>query len=613
MDQAVEPDPAVEPASAPSADTPAGAAKGVGALGVAAGLAAAGAAAATVGALNPNLPATLGETLSPLLPPTRPNLPGSPDPGPPLSVYDAARFLTQATFGPNEEQLETVRRIGTASWLFEQTYMPVSGSHRAWCDARLLQMQATNPSASLSATQFYESFWQQAATGLDQLRQRVKFALSEIFVISLNDAAVDVRGAASYYDMLGESCFENFRTLLERVTLHPMMGRYLTHLANQKEDLNTGRKPDENYAREVMQLMTIGLHRLNADGTVQTDGSGQPIPTYTSNDISELAKVLTGFSWYHPTPTNSTFFGGSRHVDASIRPMIGYPQYHSVSQKSFLGVTIPAGPNNAAADLALALDTLFNHPNTGPFIAKQLIQRLVTSNPSPAYVQRVAAAFAANGQGQRGDMRAVITAVLSDGEARQFSWAASHPSFGKLREPVIRLANWMRAFGAASVSGNWLIGSTSATTSLGQSALTAPSVFNFFRPGYVPPNTQVGGAGLVAPEFQGVDEVSVAGYLNTMQAVVGSGVGTGNDVRAGYFAEIQLARDPAALASRMNTLFCCGHMSTGLRSRMESAIASVAIPAPTGTNQAAIDTALSNRAKLAIFLTLASPDYLIQR
>jgi len=568
--------------------------------------------AATTAAVLPMVTETLGPvdggTTS-----TTPILPDTGKPVTPLSAVDASRFLTQATFGPTDSTVGLLRNIGVDAWLFQQVWHPVMASHRAYVDARLVALRAVNPQAQLNATHVYETFWREAATAPDQLRQRVKLALSEIFVVSMADPAIDVRGAASYFDMLGENAFGNFRTLLEQMALHPMMGVYLTHLANQKEDLNTGRKPDENFAREVMQLMSIGVYLLNEDGGVRMDGAGQGIPSYSPNDISELAKVFTGFSWYHPTPTNNTFFGGSRNVNSYVLPMIPYPFYHSTSQKSFLGTVIPAGAANPAGDLRIALDAIFNHANVGPFIGKQLIQRLVTSNPSPSYVARVAAVFANDGQGVRGDMKAVITAILTDGEARQFSWAASHPSYGKLREPVVRLANWMRAFGAASVSGNWLVGSTSGGTLLGQSALTAPSVFNFFRPGYSPPNTRMGTAGLVAPEFQGVDEVSVAGYVNTMQTAIGTGIGTGSDVRAGYFAEIQLARDPAALAERMNALLCCGHMSSVLRTKLIEAVTSVTIPAPTPTNQAAVDTALLNRSKLAVLMAMASPDYLIQR
>ena len=523
----------------------------------------------------------------------------------------AARFLTQATFGPTDGDIKTVMSKGYEAYLDGQLTAQ-SPSHLAYMDNRLAQMKLTNPSASLSANQFYESYWLYAATGQAQLRERMKLALSEIFVISLVDGAIDARGAASYYDMLGDNAFGNYRTLLEQVSLHPQMGRYLTHLANQKEDAATGRKPDENYAREVLQLMSIGTVQLNNDGTVRRDGSGAPISTYTPADVSNLAKVFTGYSWYHPAPTNSTFFGGSRDPNATVRPMIFYANYHSVTEKSFLGVTLPAGAANGPNDLKVALDTIFNHPNVPPFMCHRLIQRIVTSNPTPGYISRCSAAFIDNGSGVRGDLKAVIKAILLDREARDVSLSRT-PSYGKLREPMIRLTNWMRAFGATSISGNYLITSTSANTSLGQSPLSSPSVFNFYRPGYVPPNTRLGDQNLTAPEFQIVDEVTVAGYANTMQTVIGSGIGSGSDVRSAYVRETEIAHDPNTLVDRMNVMLLSGQMSDALRARIVESVASVPLPAPTANNAATVATARLNRAKLAVYMTMVSPEYLVQR
>lgn len=530
----------------------------------------------------------------------------------PADAAAAARFLTQATYGPTDNDIKNLMARGYDSWL-EAEFNAASSSHQAYMDNRLAQMQLTNPTALLSANQFYESYWLYAATGRAQLRERMKLALSEIFVISLLDGAVDPRGAASYYDMLGNNAFGNYRTLLEQVALHPMMGRYLTHLANQKEDAATGRKPDENFAREVLQLMSIGTYQLNADGTVKRDGAGNTIPTYTADDISNLAKVFTGYSYYHPNPTNSTFFGGSRNVDAYVRPMIYYANYHSVSEKTFLGVTIPAGAAATGSnDLKVALDTIFNNANVPPFMCQRLIQRLVTSNPTPAYVGRCSAVFANNGSGVRGDLRAVVKAILMDSEARNASLATT-PGYGKVREPLIRMVNWMRAFGATSMTGGYLITSTSGNTSLGQSALSSPSVFNFYRPGYIPPNTRLGAQNLTAPEFQIVDEVTVAGYANTMQTAIGSGIGSGSDVRSDYDVEIAIADDANALADRMNRLLLYGQMSPALRARIVESVSSVAIPAPTANNAATIATAKLNRAKLAVYMTMVSPEYLVQR
>ncbi len=534
-----------------------------------------------------------------------------PTPAPTISDAEAAKFLTQATFGPTDAEIDAVKTQGYSAYINAQMALQ-SSSHQTYVENRLAQIRLTNATANLSPNQFYESFWLYGATGQAQLRERMKFALSQIFVISMNDSNIDVRGAASYYDMLGANAFGNYRTLLEQVSLHPMMGIYLTHLANQREDPTTGRSPDENYAREVMQLMSIGVFELNNDGTLRRDGQGNPIPTYTANDISQLAKVFTGFSWYHPNPTNGTFFGGNRNADAVVRPMIAYPQYHSITAKTFLGVTIPAGANDPAGDLRIALDTIFNHANVPPFICKQLIQRLVTSNPSPGYVSRCSAAFINNGSGTRGDLAAVVRTILLDAEARDIN-SASSATFGKIREPIVRMTNWMRAFGATSVSGNYLLNSTSGNTSLGQSALASPSVFNFYRPGYVPPNTRAGAQNLTVPEFQIVDEVTVAGYANTMQTAIGTGIGTGADVRSAYTREVAVASDANALADRMNRMLLYGQMSSTLRARIVESVNSVAVPAATGTNQAAVDAALLNRARLAVYMTMVSPEYLVQR
>lgn len=520
-------------------------------------------------------------------------------------------MLTQATFGPTDAEIDAVIASGYSAWITQQLAAQ-SSSHLTYLDNRLAQLRLTNPTATLSANHFYESFWLYSATGQAQLRERMKLALSEIFVISMVDPNIDIRGAGSYYDMLGANAFGNYRTLLEQVALHPMMGIYLTHLANQKEDTATGRNPDENFAREVMQLMSLGVQELNMDGTVRRDASNNPIPTYTPSDISNLARVFTGFSWYAATPTNATFSGGSRTPDSYVRPMIPYAQYHSTSVKTFLGTTIPQGSSDGAADLRIALDAIFNNLNVPPFICKGLIQRLVTSNPTPAYVGRCSATFVNNGSGVRGDLGAVVRTILLDTEARDIT-ALSATTSGKVREPMIRMANWMRAFGATSVSGNYLLNSTSANTSLSQSALASPSVFNFFRPGYIPPNTRLGTANLTAPEFQIVDEVTVAGYANTMQGAIGNGIGTGTDVRSAYTREIAVAADANALSDRMNRMLLYGTMSTTLRARLVESINSVAVPAATGTNQAAIDTALLNRSKLAVYMTMVSPDYLVQR
>ena len=544
----------------------------------------------------------------------------------PTSQTEAARFLAQASFGADDASIAEVSQRGYRLWLAGQFAKP-QRLHRDYMDRMAADLALVN--SSVGPSQFYESFWQQAITGEDQLRQRAAFALSQIFVVSLVDGSVAEmpRGVAAYYDMLGERAFGSYRQLLEGVALHPMMGLYLSHLRNQKEDPVTGRVPDENFAREVMQLFSIGLYELNTDGTLRLDGAGRPIETYTNADVQGLAKVFTGWSWYAGTDpadrTRARFFGWTQHPERDWRPMQAYNRYasntdfHSVSAKSFLGTTIAAQSTpDPDADLRIALDRLAGHPNVGPFFGRQLIQRLVTSNPSPAYVGRVAAVFNDNGSGARGDLRAVLSAVLLDPEARNAD--ASSPSFGKLREPVLRLANFLRAYKARSTSGRFLgIDNTDDPASrLGQTAMRSPSVFNFYRPGYAPPNTSIGDAGLVAPELQLAHEVSVAGYLNYMRGW--AGVNASRDVQQDYSAEISLAADADRLVERANLLLMGGQMPAALRAQIVTGVNGRAIPAPvtsngTVTNQAQIDAARRDRASLAAYLTLAAPDYLVQR
>jgi uncharacterized protein (DUF1800 family) len=533
---------------------------------------------------------------------------------PPVPVTEAAasRFLAQSSFGATTATINAVRQNGINGYITAQLAAPrPAQTHLAWMDRRLTELRATNANANVGPNQFYESWWSQSVTAEDQLRQRVTFALSQIFVISLVDDAVDARGAASYYDMLSANAFGNYRTLLGDVTRHPQMGRYLTYLANEKEDANGTRTPDENYAREVMQLMSIGLYELNPDGSRQLDANGAPIPAYTQADISGLARVFTGLSWWHPTPTNSTFYGSNRQADAVIRPMIFYPQFHSTSAKAFLGTTIPASTTvDAEGDLNRALDTIANDPNVGPFMSTRLIKALVTSNPSPAYIQRVTTIWNNNGSGQRGDLAAVVRAILTDAEAQ----TPGDNTYGKLREPLIRATHFMRAFGATSTSGNWLITSTSTAQSLGQTPLASPSVFNFWRPGFIPPGTtQLGSRFLTAPEFQTVNEVSVAGYVNTMQSITGNGFRSGSDVRTTYANELVLADSATSLIDRIDLLLFANTMPALLRTRITDAVNSIAIPSGGTTTQAQIDTARLNRVRTAMLLSMSSPEYLVQR
>ena len=533
----------------------------------------------------------------------------SPSPAPEVagvSATDAARFLAQATSGPTADSIAQVSQVGYAAWLEGQFALPAK-SHRAFVSA------IASDGTALTPAHFRESWWSQVIAGDDQLRQRVAFALSEIFVVSFADPALASRprGMAGYYDTLAAHAFGNYRDLLEAVATHPMMGVYLSALRNRKEDAATGRHPDQNFAREVMQLFSIGLHELNSDGTLQ---GGVATETYSTADVEGLAKVFTGWSWYAgpnlADRTDRRFEGLDAHPDREWRPMQAYAKFHSSSEKTFLGTTIPAGSSTAEADMKVALDRLFAHPNVGPFFGRQLIQRLVTSNPSPAYVGRVAGAFNDNGSGVRGDMKAVVRAVLLDPEAR--TYPPSNTAFGKPREPVLRLAHFMRAFNARSTSGRFIgIDVSEASSQLYQQPLNAPSVFNFFRPNYVPPNSAAAGAGLVAPEWQIANEVTLAHYVNYIRAWLVP-LAT-RDVQQDYTAELALAHDPGALVDRLNLLLMSGQMSSAHRQLIIGAVNGRSLPEPTETNAAQVKAARRDRVCIAILLTMASPDYVVQK
>jgi uncharacterized protein (DUF1800 family) len=544
-----------------------------------------------------------------------------------VSPEDASRFLAQATFGATDGDIHHLSMIGYTAWLNEQFNAPAT-LHEPVVEQSLILNNAPCTASDLKCnaalfvqnnqqeTYLQQTFWQQAITGNDQLRQRMKYSLTEMFVISSTNPAVQnmPRGMANYYDMLGKDAFGNFRQLLEDVTLNPMMGQFLSVLANDKGDAN--RDPDENYAREVMQLLTIGLYQLNPDGTQKQDPTGQPIPTYSNNDVLGLAKVFTGFSWNVPGDQSNTAWSNccvyvGTGFGEDLLQMQNYPGHHSTAEKDFLGVTIPAQANpDPVGDLKIALDTLFNHPNTPPFFCKQMIQHLVTSNPSPAYVGRVAAVFQDNGAGVRGDMKAMIQAILLDPEARESATASSNPQYGKVREALIRYTEWARAFTAQSRNGSFNLGSTEDPIyGLGEMSLRSPSVFNWFAPGYVPPGTSIEKAGLVAPEMEMTDVSTVVGYLNYMQSAIGADAINGPDVFSNYSTEIALAATPDQLVDRINLLLMAGEMDATLRSQILAAVNSIAIPSG---DQNAITTALANRVKTAIYLTMAAPAYSAQ-
>jgi uncharacterized protein (DUF1800 family) len=538
---------------------------------------------------------------------------------------DAYRLLTQASFGPTEAALTRAMTLGAVGWVDEQLALPVKPAHvKRWdADDAIAKLRSAKDTAG--APSVTSSFYQQALQADDQLRQRTAFALSEIFVVSLVQLASEqARAVASFQDMLTRDAFGNFRTLLQDVATHPAMGLYLSHLKNRKEDVVMGRVPDQNFAREVMQLFSIGLVQLNNDGTAKLDSNGKQIETYGVADIEGLASVFTGFSWGGSDTQNSRFFGITQDPNRFAIAMQGYPEFHSSLSKTFLGTTVQAqSPANPSASLKAAIDTLFAHPNVGPFIGRQLIQRLVTSSPSPAYVARVAAVFNNNGAGVRGDMKAVVRAIVLDDEARSASVAAS-PQYGKLREPVLRLTAFLRAYGVKSDSGKVLMTTTDDPgLTLAQTPLRSPSVFNFFRPGYVPPGGEAAAAGMTLPEMQITNEASVAGYANYMIAAVQRGVGQKGvdgkgarpDLQPNFGPLLPLASDPGALVDKVNERLLGAGVNASLRSEMVAGVTSITIPVrkPDGSNQNLIDKAKSNRVWAATALALVSPEFIVQK
>ncbi len=554
-------------------------------------------------------------------PPPAPPPPSPPPPAPPPAVSTdalASRFLQQAGFGATEADIAAVKTQGTSAWLEAQMALP--RGQRAWD-----WMQA-HGYAQIDDRALYDAggptvesvLAKEAATAADTVRQRVALAMSEYFVVSTLVAQMPWTGMgiAHYWDQLQDHAFGNFRALLEAMTLNPTMGAWLNTRGNLKEDASVGRVPDENYAREVMQLFTIGLVQLNADGTPKLGGDGRPLPTYTQDDVTQLARVFTGWDWWDDgrsffvALTNNT----RPYPEYTRRAMVFDATKHSTLASTVLGRTIPAG-SDGAARLGAALDILFQHPNVGPFFGRQMIQRLVTSNPSPAYVARVAAAFDDNGSGVRGDLKAVWRAILLDEEARGTASLAS-PTHGKVREPMVRVLQWLRTFGVRSRGGDWgtywPLGIGDPRVWYGQRAFTSPSVFNWFRPGYVPPGTAMSAAGATAPEFQIVNESTVCQWANAIDELnlqtSDPATFTWSDWHADFASELPLAHDAPALVRRLNLLLAAGQISDTNVQRIAEILA-------LGTSVPAGADAASRRWRViaAVTLVMNCPEYLVQK
>jgi len=537
------------------------------------------------------------------------------------NLESTARFLNQSTLGVDYETILSVSDQSYAEWLDSQFGIPISLSvEQITKDITIAALDSTfsmggNPNDIEPRRQYWHTaWWQYTMTSSDILRNRIALALSEIFVVSEIPQLDDVPLAlANYYDMLLANAFGNYRDLLEDVTFHPAMGVYLTHMNNPKSDTTLNRFPDENYSREAMQLFSIGLYELNPDGSRKLDGAGNFIPTYDNATIIEFSKIFTGFTW-----GDNFLFGQNPQSESSfLEPMQIINNWHEPGTKNLLnGFVVPdRSPVNGLADVNDALDNIFNHPNVGPFIGRLLIQRLVKSNPSPDYIARVTAKFNNNGSGIRGDMKTVIKAILLDPEARDCA-AEDNPHAGMLREPIVRYTQVCRAFNAYVEEGLYRNSMDNFYQYTFQRPLASPSVFNFFQPDYQPIGA-VSDAGLVAPEFQITNSVTIMGYANELhdwlyddtQVMQYYDIFSGEEnydtkkVKLEMTDELALGTDDKLneLIERLNLILANGQLSETTRSIIYNAISQIP------EDQSDI------RVKMGVFLVMISPDYLIIR
>lgn len=553
----------------------------------------------------------------------------------------ASRFLSQAATGPTFEEILALSEMGLEDWLDAQLVMPRGFS----CEEKVRDFTAIknnglmDPNNTGAYMQFWDyAYWEYMMTSDDVLRQRIALALSEILVVAQNEALqYQPYAFASYYDILLDHALGNYYDLLKAVTLHPVMGNYLTYMNNPKQDTivrleystvppDTFRQvsfPDENYAREVMQLFTIGLCELEIDGTCKTDENGVPIPTYDNKDIAEFAKIFTGLTWGDAEVFDSYPINGQHSYRI---PMKMFNEYHEPGPKHLLNGTVieQRATVDGIADIEAALNNLFQHPNIGPFIGRLLIQRLVTSNPSPAYIERVARAF--NGESvyssTRGDMKAVIKAILLDKEARNCG-VQSDDSFGHLREPFNRYVQLCRSFEASNENGHYRNLTNSIMQYTGQKPFRAPSVFNFFQPDYQPIGP-IEEANLVAPEFQITNTRTIAGYMNALnrwliydQIVDDGGYGfvTENDpankTQLDFSKELSMTDDQAlpALIDRLNLILAHGAISQRSKDLILPVLQDIVLEGQAEN----IERLRLLRVKMAVILIMSSPEYLINR
>lgn len=585
-------------------------------------------------------------TVAPPSPPPPPPPPSPPPPPPPpvtsgkfSTAQTTSRFLTQATFGPSAQRVDALVGTDVSDWLLAEFNKPVSFVVPEM-QAFIARHDEEGDHNELIGNVTTHSFWRNAISGDDQLRLRMSYALSQILVVSTfgGELLSDIPQPVAYYqDILQTHAFGNYRDLLEAVTYSPAMGHYLTYMGNQKGDPMTGRMPDENYAREILQLFTIGLVQLNPDGTPVLGANGQPVEIYTNADVTGLARVFTGLDL--ADADRSSDADDDDPPDSFLLPMQIVPENHSDRAKTFLGTTIPAGTPGAES-IDAALDHIMAHPNVGPFVGRQLIQRFTSSNPDPDYVRRVAETFDRGtyqlpngtliGDGRKGDLRATLSAVLLDPD-NQLDGALASSGFGKVREPVLRFTHWARLFEIDAQTPEYVneIYDTTDPSTLSQHPYRSKSVFNFYRPGYVAPGTQSGALGMTVPELQIVNASSTPGFINFMSFMI---FRASEDIeieeirqtftearfpfdearaRASfipdYASEMALADDPAALVAVLDSEMAYGTLSEETKAGLITAVSAIQMDDADDLEGRLL------RVQYAVLMILTSPDYLIQR
>lgn len=544
-------------------------------------------------------------------------------------LIEASRFLYQATLGSNKSEIERTANMGFEAWIDEQMKIKptncLSEFNRVIKEVVDWHYSIGGDSADVPnyfySVYFNYTWWDMNLKNRDELRQRIALALSEIFVVSANS---DIGGwgnaMSSYYDVLIKNAFGNFYNLLHDITYHPAMGIYLSHLNNPKTNVSENIRPDENYAREIMQLFTIGLFELNKDGTLKKDNNGNAIPTYSQKDIQELAKVFTGLSFgklrMNPSggSLDSIFFPNSLYLGDPTYPMVMFDSVYDWSGRKILGPHEPGTktlfgkytttwPQSGDEDIAEALQLLFNHPNVPPFICKQLIQRLIKSNPSPAYVSRIADVFINDGNGVRGNMAAVIKAILLDEEARTCEWLEDEFN-GQLRPPMMKYSHFVNAIGVEQYYNRFFNASYDFLENTNQIPLHAPSVFNFYSPAFQPKG-EITKNDLVAPEFQIFNSRTSIGFMNQVNNWIYDYVLYSWMDQDPYTVLLidelkNLSRDPEVLINRLDVLFTHGQMSETTRKIIKNVISKFV----TGDYR-------NERVRCALYLVIISPDYAI--